>query len=126
MMYTGSEVLSSQILFLSIATVQVTYSVLNQFIYRANDNNYWFNSSSDNYYVNDTDSSSMWKFANFIKNYSRMAAYGFALITQILAQLGIAQAFNEKVWVYGIFVEAISIDIVYLIMACYALGKIYN
>ena len=40
--------------------------------------------------------------------------------------VGVVPALNEKVWVYGIFVEAISIDFVYICLAGYALGKIYK
>ena len=68
----------------------------------------------------------MWKAANYVKNYSKMVFFGLAVITQILAMVGVIPALNEKVWVYGIFVEAISIDIVYIIMASYALGKVYT
>ena len=106
---------------------QVLLASMSQFRYRGD--SIWTTGASGDtdFYTNnvtsDTDSG-LWKISNLIKNYSKIVIYGAGFILQILAIFGIAQTINDKFWVYGVFVESISIDLIYTLIAGYAAQKI--
>jgi len=106
---------------------QVLLASMSQFRYRGD--SIWTTGASGDtdFYTNNVGStidSGFWKISNLIKNYSKIVIYGAGFILQILAIFGIAQTINDKFWVYGVFVESISIDLIYTLIAGYAAQKI--
>ena len=61
----------------------------------------------------------LWKYADMLNNYSKIAIFGVALITQILSMAGLFASINMLVWSYGVFVTYFSITIVYTLMMGY-------
>ena len=44
-----------------------------------------------------------WSMANALLQYSQIAVFGIAFLTQVLAMLGVAVSVNSLVWNHGVF-----------------------
>ena len=59
-----------------------------------------------------------------LRNYSTLAIFGAAFITQILAMVGISPSINGMVWNYGVFLAIPVINMLYILLVGYAYDSV--
>ena len=111
-----------------MATIEVVYSFLVAFSYKSKD---WTSATlTDAYekpYETHVNSSlNLWKIANMMLHYSKLAMFGVALILQIVSVAGIANDINLLVWDWSIFVAYGSIQILYAVLLGYSYDTAVN
>ena len=115
-LHTSNEVLQGQVTYLAVALENVLIAAVTEFYFRTQD--YQGTSSTKGFYSNFddvfTDVSNYWQYANMFLQYSRIAIFSAAFITQLLAMFGIAAHINTLVWTYGVFMLMGVINFSYL------------
>ena len=115
-MHTSNEVLQGQITYLAVALENVLIAALTEFYFR--DQDYQGTDSTKGFYSNYdtvfTGSRNYWQYSNMLLQYSRIAIFSVAFITQLLAMLDMAAPINTQVWTYGVFMLMGAINFSYL------------
>ena len=122
-MHTSNEVLQGQVTYLAVALENVLIATMTEFYFRSQD--YYGTSSTKGFYSNWDNAftisiSNYWQYANMLLQYSRIAIFSAAFITQLLAMLGIAAPINTLVWSYGVFMLMSFINGSYLFAMFFA------
>jgi len=110
------EVLVSQLAYISIALVEVLAAYLIMLRYRTQD---WSGVAADSYYKpyeTHVGGTNWWSMANMLNRYGKLAIYGVAFTTQILAIVGIVPDINMMVWQYGVIMGVSTLDVLYIVL----------